>query len=184
MANFNNAKTAITFAPTQYIVFIKILCTDKHAQSRIISFNQLSKKVSHLYFFFNFIYLFLLFAVLGLSCCSLAFSSLASRGYSLVAVHGLLIAVASLAAEHRFQGLDFSSCGSQALEHRLSSCGARDQLLSACGIFLDQGWNLLSLALVGRFFTTEPLGKLLQCVRCFTQIILFNPHRSPKVWIF
>ena len=37
----------------------------------------------------NFIYLFL--AVLGLHCCA---------GFSLVAMHGLLIAEASVAAEH------------------------------------------------------------------------------------
>ena len=42
-----------------------------------------------------------------------------SRDYSIVAVLRLLIAHASLVAEH---GL--CSYGSQALEHRLSSCGA------------------------------------------------------------
>ena len=54
-----------------------------------------------------------------------------SGGYSLVVLHGLLIAVASLVAEHRLQGAwasvvvrGLSSCGSQALEHRLCSCGA------------------------------------------------------------
>ena len=45
-----------------------------------------------------------------------------SRGYS-VAVHGLLIAVASL-VEHRLQvHTGFSSCGLQALELGLYSCG-------------------------------------------------------------
>ena len=39
-----------------------------------------------------------------LRCCVRAFSLVAeSRGYSLAAVHGLLIAVASLVAEHRLQ---------------------------------------------------------------------------------
>ena len=55
------------------------------------------------FFFFKvfkiFIYLFL--AVLGLRCCSRAFSSCRERGLLLVVVHGLLIAVASLVAEHR-----------------------------------------------------------------------------------
>ena len=53
------------------------------------------------FFFLNFVYLFYLFmAVLGL-CCSAGFSLVvASGGYSLVAVHGLLIAVVSLVAEH------------------------------------------------------------------------------------
>ena len=36
----------------------------------------------------------------------------------------------------------FSSCSSQALEHRLSSCG---NCSAACGIFLDQGLNLCLL---------------------------------------
>ena len=53
-----------------------------------------------------------------------------SRGYALV-VHRLLIALASLVAEHGLKGMwasvivahGLSSCGSQALGHRLSSCG-------------------------------------------------------------
>ena len=43
-------------------------------------------------------YLFL--AVLGLHCCAWAFSSWGEQGLLFVAVHGLLIAVASLAVEH------------------------------------------------------------------------------------
>ena len=51
------------------------------------------------YFFFNkFIYLFL--AVLGLCCCVWAFSSCGERRLLLIAVHGLLIAVGSVAVEH------------------------------------------------------------------------------------
>ena len=47
------------------------------------------------------IILFLFFAALGLCCCT-GFSLVeASRDYSLVAVHGFLIVMASLAAEHR-----------------------------------------------------------------------------------
>ena len=45
-----------------------------------------------------FIYLFL--AELGLCCCARAFSSCGERGLLFVAVHGLLIAVASHVAEH------------------------------------------------------------------------------------
>ena len=44
------------------------------------------------------------------------------------------------------------STGSVVVAHGLS-CSV------ACGIFPDQGSNLLSLALVGGFFTTEPPGK-------------------------
>ena len=46
-----------------------------------------------------FIYLFL--AVLDLRCCAQAFSSCGERGLLFIAVHGLLIAVASLVTEHR-----------------------------------------------------------------------------------
>ena len=56
-------------------------------------------------FFFNkfiyFIYLFL--AALGLHCCVRAFSSCSEWGPLSVEVHGPLIAVASLVAEHRLQ---------------------------------------------------------------------------------
>ena len=51
----------------------------------------------------NFIYLFiyLFLAALGLRCCARAFSSCGERGLLFVVVCGLLIAVASLVAEHR-----------------------------------------------------------------------------------
>ena len=53
-------------------------------------------KFSHFFFFIlKFIYLLFL-AVLGLRCCARAFSSCGERGLLFVAVHGLLIAVASL----------------------------------------------------------------------------------------
>ena len=50
------------------------------------------------FFLIYFIYLFL--AALGLPCCMRAFSSCGKRGLLFVAVRGLLIAVASLVAEH------------------------------------------------------------------------------------
>ena len=49
-------------------------------------------------FIYLFVYLFL--AALGLCCCARAFSSCGERGLLFVAVHRLLIAVASLVAEH------------------------------------------------------------------------------------
>ena len=51
-------------------------------------------------FFFKFIYLFLVLAALGLRCCARAFSSCGEWGLLFIAVRGLLIAVASLVAEH------------------------------------------------------------------------------------
>ena len=47
------------------------------------------------------IFSFFLLAALGLRCCTRAFSSCGERGLLFVAVRGLLIAVASLVAEHR-----------------------------------------------------------------------------------
>ena len=41
-------------------------------------------------------------AALGLRCCAQAFSSCGEQGLLFVAMCGLLIAVASLVAEHRF----------------------------------------------------------------------------------
>ena len=75
--------------------------------------------------------------MLGLRCCVGAFSSSGERGLLLVAVRGLLIAVASLCCGARAVGarasvvvaLRLSNCGSRALERRLSSCGARASLL-------------------------------------------------------
>ena len=63
--------------------------------------------------FFLIFYLFM--AVLGLRCCTRAFSSCSERGILFVAVHGLLIAVASLVEEHTGSRLTgFSSCGTWA----------------------------------------------------------------------
>ena len=55
---------------------------------------------------FSFLYLFIIIiiiilAALGLRCCAWAFFSCGEQGLLFVAVHRLLIAVASLVAEHR-----------------------------------------------------------------------------------
>ena len=57
-------------------------------------------------------YIFL--AALGLCCCAQAFSSCGEWGLLFVVVHGLLIAVASLVAEHGLRYVGFSSCGTWA----------------------------------------------------------------------
>ena len=85
------------------------------------------------YFILKFIYLFL--AALCLCCCAWAFSSCREWELLFVVVRGLLIAVASLVADHGLQACQLSSCGTRALEHRLSSCGAQalEHRLSSCG---------------------------------------------------
>ena len=70
--------------------------------------------------------------MLGLHCCTGLSVVLESKGYSLIVVQRLSIAVASLVAQHWLQGGQssvavahaVSRCNSQALEHRFTSCGA------------------------------------------------------------
>ena len=70
----------------------------------------IQKKIPHLtlrYTCFSLFFSFLIFKIylflvaLGLRCCARAFSSCSESGLLLVVVCGLLIAVASLVAEHR-----------------------------------------------------------------------------------
>ena len=105
-------------------------------------------------------------AVLSVHCCT-GFSLVAAgRGSSLGAVCGLLVAVASL-VEHGLQGLwapvlvaqGLCSCGSGALEHRLSNCGAWASLFCSMWDLPRPGVEPMSLALASKFFSTEPPGK-------------------------
>ena len=88
-----------------------------------------------------------------------AFSIAVSGGHSPAAACGPLAVVASLVAEHRLQACGLQQLCSQASEHRLNSCDSWTQLL--CGV-----WDLprprielVSPALAGRHFTTEPPRK-------------------------
>ena len=84
-----------------------------------------------IFFLINLFIYFL--AVLGLRCCARAFSSCNKWGLLFVVVCRLLIAVASLCSGAQAPGAwaavvvacGLSSCGSWALERRLSSCGPR-----------------------------------------------------------
>ena len=114
-------------------------------------------------FLINLFY-FLFLYVLGLHCCMRAFSSCSESGLLFVAVHRLLIAVASLVAELGSRCAGFSSCGTRAQQlwnvgsvvvaHGLSVCGLQQlwhagsvvvahglSCSAACGIFPDQGLN-------------------------------------------
>ena len=58
--------------------------------------------------------------------------------------------------------MGLSSCGSRALERRLSSCGSCGAWASLLGGMWDlpgPGLEPMSPALVGRFLTTAPPGK-------------------------
>ena len=75
--------------------------------------------------------MWLFLAVIGLHCCT-GFSLVMVSGVCSPVVHGPLIAEASPVEEHGLQSTQasvvvihgLSSCGSWAVEHRLSSCGA------------------------------------------------------------
>ena len=86
-------------------------------------------------------------AVLGLRFYARAFSSCGERGPLFIAVHGPLTIAGSLVAEHRLQ------------TRRLSSCGARAQLLRGMWDLPRPGLEPVSPALAGRFSTTAPPGK-------------------------
>ena len=124
-------------------------------------------------------YLFL--AVLGLRCCARALSSCVERGLLFLAVHGLLIAVASLVAEHGLQ-----ACGLRAavvVARRLSSCGARAQLLRGMWDLPGPGLKPASPALAGGFLTTAPPGKpysaFTENLLCTTWYAFYHPiHES------
>ena len=129
-----------------------------------------------------FIYLFLInlfqlfLPVLGLCCCVRAFSSCVKQGLLFVAVHALLIAVASLVVEHGLQAhglqqlwhMGFGSCASWALECRLSSCGARAQLLRGMWDLPGPELEPVYPALAGGFLTTAPPGKPQDIIQSMT----------------
>ena len=113
-----------------------------------------------------------------------AFSSYGERGLLFVVVHGLLIAVASRCGARALgtwasvvaaHGL--SSCGSRALECRLSSFGAQVQLLRSMWDLPRPGLEPVSPALAGGFLTTEPPGKP-------QQIYLLSARHCSGLWGF
>ena len=109
-------------------------------------------------------------ATLGLRCCARAFSSCGERGLLFIAVRGLLIVVTSLVAQHELQARGLSSCGSQALELRLSSCGAQLSCSAACAILPRPRLEPVSPALAGGFLTTAPPGK--------PHVVRFGPKQT------
>ena len=118
-----------------------------------------------IYLFSLLIFFFL--AALGLRCCTWAFLWLrrvgvnlrcgvrASHcgGFSCCGAQALRIQASVVVA----RGL--SSCVSWALEHRLSSCGARAQLLRGMWDLPGSGLEPVFPGLAGRFLTTVQPGK-------------------------
>ena len=137
-------------------------------------------------YFFNYLFIYLFMAVLGLRFCARAFSSCGKRGPLFIAVHGPLTIAASLVAEHRLQ-----TC-------RLSNCGSRAQLLRGMWDPPRPGLEPVSPALAGRFSTTAPPGKprmgslnfWKECWKClvvflflFLNSFLSQPSRIPMAFL-
>ena len=86
--------------------------------------------------------LYLFLPVLGLCCCMGFPLDAVSRGYSLVVMPGLLIAVASLIVEHRLQGTQASVVEAPGLQNTGPAVAVHGLSCStACGILRDQGSN-------------------------------------------
>ena len=80
----------------------------------------------------------------GLCCCADSSLVMVKGGCSPVAVHRLLMAVASLAVEHRLQGTRASVVLAPGIQSPSSILAHRLSCSTACGIFPDQGWNHVS----------------------------------------
>lgn len=104
------------------------------------------------HFFPRFIYLFL--AVLGLCCCSRAFSSRSRRGFFFAAVRGLLLVRSVRSRAHGPQEVQTWAQRSRprAPRHRLSRCGGT-------GLGAPGPVGSSRVALAGGFVSTVPSGK-------------------------
>ena len=131
--------------------------------------------VSFFFFFFTFIYFWLhwvFIAVRGLSLVA------ASGGYSSLQCAGFSLRWLLLLRSTGSRRAGFSSCGSWALERRLSSCGAQAYWLRGMWDLPGPGLEPLSPPLAGRFSTTAPPGKSSPylCAISF-------PSLSPTIWL-
>ena len=111
-------------------------------------------------FFIFFLNLFIYFWLcwIFIAACGLCLV-VASGGYSLLRCTGFSLQWLLLLRSTGSRSMGFSSCGSQALEQRLSSCGARALLLRSMWDLPGPGLEPVSPALAGGFLTTAPPGK-------------------------
>ena len=135
-------KSKVSILTTGYYITLSTLLIFKGNRHKLDSFLFLI-----IFFFLNFWLCWVFVAVrrLYLVAVSRGCSSLWCVGFSLQ----WLLLLQSMGSRRA----GFSSCGSRALERRLSSCSA------ACGIFPDEGSNPCPLHLAGGFLTTVPPGK-------------------------
>ena len=139
-----------------FVHFAGMLYVDSGLNNILVCFSLCFSKPIHLFNLFYFIYFWLhqvFVAVHGFSLVA------ASRGYSSLWCAGFslwwLLLLWSTGSRHA--GL--SSCGSRALERRLSNCGTWAQLLRGMWDLPGPGLEPMSPALAGGFLTTVPPGK-------------------------
>ena len=102
----------------------------------------------------------------------------ASRGYSSLQCAGFSLQWLLLLQSTGSRHMGFSSCGSRALEHRLSSCGARASLLHGMWALPRPGLEPVSPALAGGFLTTAPSGKSSHHI--FLLNLCSESHSTPR----
>ena len=106
-------------------------------------------------------------AVWGLHCCTRGLCLFTvSGGYSSLRCTGFSLPWLLLLWSTGSRPESFSSCGSQALERRLS-CGARAELLRGMWSLPGPGLEPVSPALAGGFLTTALPGKPWSCFHNF-----------------
>ena len=98
-------------------------------------------------------------ALLGLCCCTGAFSSCRNGGYSSCSMWAFHFSGFSCCRTRALGHLGFSTCSMRALECGLNSSGARLSCPAACGIFFpDQGSGLCSLHTGNLQADSQPLN--------------------------
>ena len=118
--------------------------------------------LSVLFCFFNLFYFYLfIFGCVRSSLLCAGFSLVAaSGGCSSLLCEGFSLWWLLLLRSTGSRRAGFSSCGSGALERRLSSCGARALLLRGMWDLPGPGLEPVSPALAGGFLTTAPPRKI------------------------
>ena len=132
--------------------------------------------VGHCLSLFKILFIYLPLAMPGLGCCVVFSPGAASGGCSLWCVgfsHCRAQALGAWTSAVAARGL--SSCGSWALEHRLSSCDSQAELFRDMGDLPGAGIEAVSPVLAGGFFTAEPPWKpdTMSFVLCFTDGLFF-----------
>ena len=143
---------------------------------------QASNTSCHFFFFLNYVpqprrifFLFIYFWLHWVFVAARGLSLVAARGgYSSLRCASFSLRWLLLLRRTHSRHVGFSSCGLRALERRLSSCGARAQLLRSMWDLPGPGIEPMFRALAGRLSTTAPPGKSPSCH--FRLWLRMSPH--------